>query len=170
MTDKELSTALRAAAKLIDEQRKQIASLTATTMPIDDSLTVFDFVPLIRKSKSNTQIKLIVDLIDALYATDCAIMEDNDWTLLVAVISKCKRSKNFEAVRQQLVDLHPGGGRHQVLVALYSDGSDSADEEDRPACGKPLTGAAWEDGLGEACDGIFENADSQFVDRQRSLR
>lgn len=110
-------------------------------------------------------------------ADSCFYIYD-PYTLIIRIHSETwqasclsqKRSNNFEAVRQQLVDLHPGGGRHQVLVALYSDGSDSADEEDRSACGKPLTGAAWEAGLGEASDGIFENADSQFVDRQRSLR
>ncbi|MDF1825978.1 MAG: hypothetical protein P1U68_15135 [Verrucomicrobiales bacterium] len=80
------------------------------------------------------------------------------------------RSEDFRKIRGELAELYPGGGIHETLVTLYPDEDDKAGETDRTSDGQALTEVVWEAGLGEAFEGVFPNADRQFVDRQQSLR
>lgn len=90
VTDEYLATALRQAANKLDKQRTEIESLKGQTRPLVDKLSVHDFIPLLRKSGSNQQIKIIVDAIDQIHLTDDSLIVDQDWDLLSRVISECK--------------------------------------------------------------------------------
>lgn len=90
VTDKYLATALRQAAKRLDQQRIEIENLRGQTLPLADKLSVHDFIPLLRKADSNEQIKIVVDAIDGIHRTDPTLIVDDDWVLLTRVISECK--------------------------------------------------------------------------------
>jgi hypothetical protein len=91
ITDEYLATALRQAANKLEKQSQEIDRLTATTLPLDDKLCVYDFIPLIKKANSNIQIKAILDMIDDINIDDSSLMAETDWTLLSQVVVSCKK-------------------------------------------------------------------------------
>ena len=109
------------------------------------------------------------DLCFYIYEPYTLIIRIHSESWLASCLSQ-SRSEHFEVIRQELVNMNPGGGMRQVIVKLYQDEDNSTGEGDDTACGQPLTDVVWEVGLGEASEGVFPNADSQFVDRQKSSR
>ena len=109
------------------------------------------------------------DLCFYIYEPYTLIIRIHSESWLASCLSQ-SRSEHFEVIRQELVNMNPGGGKRQVLVKLNPDGNDDTGEEDFTACCQPLTDVVWEVGLGEASEGVFPNANSQFVDRQKLLR
>lgn len=93
-TDRQLSKSLRQAALRFEAQTREIESLTATTKPLPDKLSVFDFISVLRKAKNNNQIQIIFNMVSELYNDDPDIMVDSDWTLISRVASNCKVENN----------------------------------------------------------------------------
>jgi len=100
-----------------------------------------------------------------IYEPNTMIIRIHSESWQASCLSK-SQSEDFEVIRQELLKLYPGGGVHQVLVSLYSDAD--KDEDDKTSSGQALTDVVWEAGLGAASEGVFPNADSQFVNKQHS--
>jgi len=94
VTDEYLATALRQAANKLDKQRLEIEALKGNTNPLKEDITIYDFIPLIRKSKTNEQLKLIVDLIDNLHRTDNSLIVEEDWLLLTRLVQGNKHKED----------------------------------------------------------------------------
>jgi hypothetical protein len=63
----------------------------ATVKPVNDDLSIVDYVSLIRKAKSDVQIKAIKTMIDEIHLDDESFMQDSDWELLNQTIISCKK-------------------------------------------------------------------------------
>jgi len=94
VTDEYLATALRQAANKLDKQRLEIDALKGYTNPLNDNITIYDFIPLIRKSKTNEQLKLIVDLVDDIHNTDNSLIVEEDWLLLSRLVQSNKHKED----------------------------------------------------------------------------
>ena len=104
-----------------------------------------------------------------IYEPNALIIRIHSESWQASCLSK-SQSEDFEVIRQEILKLYPGGGEHQVLISLYTDADGDKDEVDKSSSGQALTDVVWEAGLGEAAEGVFPNADSQFVEKQHSLR
>ncbi len=94
VTDEYLATTLRQAANRLEKQRLEIEAFKGYTNPLSDNITIYDFIPLIRKAKTNEQLKLIVDLINNIHSTDSSLILEEDWLLLSRIVQSNKYKEN----------------------------------------------------------------------------